>query len=83
MSYEVISDNINVIGLLKLIWNVAFSYKLKRYPYLAFHTAMKNLHTNHQKSYTSNNNYMENFQNLVQVADHIEGNFGEHPGFVK
>ena len=44
---------------------------------------MKNPHTNYQKSYTSNDNYMDSFQNLVQVADHIEGNFGEHPGLVK
>lgn len=81
--YDKISESSKLIGLLELIRNVAFSYKSKQYPYLAVYSAIKRIYGNFQRSYTTNNNYMETFQILSQVVTHCGGNFGHHPELVK
>ena len=51
-SFEAVSNNSNVIKLLKLIRNIYFAYKSKRYPYLAVYTAIKAIYGNFQRNYT-------------------------------
>ena len=81
-TYDGISGSSDVIELLKLIRNIAFAYESKRYPYLAVFTGIKSLYGNYQRSYTTVDNYLESFTNLVQVIEHCGGNFGTHPTLV-
>ena len=81
--YEKISEDSNVIKLFKLIRNVAYVYKSKRYTYLAVFSAMITFYSNYQRSYTGNDSYIETFQNLIQVVYHCKGNLGNHPTLIK
>ena len=82
-SFKSISNNGDVIVLLRLIRIIVFNYKSKRYPYLIIYNSLNSFYNYHQKLSMTNDAYLEAPQNLCDVITHYRGNLTAHKFLVE
>ena len=51
-TYETIAKNSDVIGLLKLLKNIAYNFEFQRYPLMEIQSSLKAYYTRYQKYHT-------------------------------
>ena len=76
--FELIKDNLDVIELLKLIRDIAYDIEADRYPFMAQVAALKNYLFNYQKYSTTNDTYLDSFDNLKEVLSHCGVDLGKN-----
>ena len=71
-NWDTISTDFDLLGLIASIKSVIFKVKDQRYLPLSLHYAKTNFYS-FRKHHLSNTEYLENFTNLVDMAESFEG----------
>ena len=81
--YDKISNDGDVIALLKLIRSIAFDYESKQYPHLAVYNSMRSFYGFYQKPSMTNDAYLEAYQNIRDVVEHCGGDLMDHESLIQ
>ena len=79
-SFETISSENNGMELLKSIKIITFQFQGQKFLPQAMHEAKRRFYLCYQNKYMTTAQYLEYFQNLVDVIDHIGGSVGDDSG---
>eukprot|EP00957_Ditylum_brightwellii_P007140 542379-Ditylum_brightwellii.AAC.1 len=66
-----------------MIKDIAYKYKMQRYPFKAVHNAMQNFYLLYQHDNHTLDQNLKMFLNNIDVIKHSNGNIGEHPCLAK
>jgi hypothetical protein len=81
--FEDIALEQNGLELLKAIKNIVFQFQSQKYLPHALHESKRRFYQCHQSKYTTTAQYLEQFQNLVDVIEHSGGSIGVDGGTIK
>jgi hypothetical protein len=81
-NFATMSSTLNGLTLLISIKSVAFQFQSQNYPEEALHEAKRRFFYCRQKPGVTVTTYLELFQSIVDVIDHVEGDIGTDRGLI-
>ena len=81
--FEEMSTNGDGLALLKAIKNTAFSFQSQKYFPHSLYESTRRFYMTVQGKYMTNQAYLEQFQNMIDVIVHTGGMVGHQPGIIR
>ena len=82
-TYSTIMSDHDGLKLLASIKEIVYQFQSSKYVMHAVHEATRRFYTYAQGKYTTTAVYLEQYQNIVDVIEHVGGSIGKNDGLVK
>ena len=81
--YSTLTTKGDGLALLKAIKNLVYNFQSQKYLSQALHESTRRFYFCAQGRHTTTSEYMEKFQNMVDVIEHSGGSVGHQPGILE
>lgn len=82
-TFETIKDSLDLIGILEVIRETTFRFDGERYLYQALYGAQRSYFLYYQNRDMTNADYLETFQNMIDIMDQYGDGVGLHPVIIE